>query len=119
MTAQLILDDPAWNYPAPAGGTANRRLRVYRTGPGRVSALLTEAGTGPNIGVCVVAIAEKLASEWPDDILSQLQHWPATGRRDGHFVSVDIPDVGDPRWNYLTAAQVADRLGSVAVHDVP
>jgi hypothetical protein len=113
MTAQLILDDPRWSYPVPQGGTATRHLRVYRTGPGRVAALLTESGRGPTIGTCAAGISAKLADEWPDDVLAHIQHWPATGSRGDHFVSVEVPVHGEPRWHYLTAEQVAAHLGDV------
>lgn len=111
MTAQLLLDDPCWPYPAPHGGVARRHLRVFRTAPGRVSAVLTEAGPGPNIGVCAAAIAAKLAAEWPDDVMNHIQHWPATGTRGAHFVAVEVPTAGEPRWHYLTAEQVTGQLG--------
>ncbi len=106
----LILDDPDWTYTPNGHQPASRRLRVYRTGPGRITAILTERGPGTSITNAASVIRHKLAYEYPDDIVTQIEHYPVDGScHVEHFDTYD-PDRGHP-WRRLPLEETADLYG--------
>jgi len=109
---QLIRDDPAWSYLAPTG-PATRRLRVWRTEPGRLVAVVTERGAGMSITNAAETIAAQLAGEHPDDVLEVIEHYPAGIGADEaeHFDSVCF-DGRRPRWRRIRTPDMVARFGS-------
>lgn len=108
VKAVLIRDDPNWTYVWPGHRTTTRRLRVYRTAPGRVTAILTERGPGTSITNAAKVINRKLADEYPDDVVLQVEHFPLdAGCGMEHFDGFDPNRAQHPWWR-LPLEETAD-----------
>jgi hypothetical protein len=74
---QPLVDDGAWLYQGFHGALATRRLRVWRTGPGQVTAVVTEAPTdeGTSITNAIESVIAQLQVEYPDDDVEVIEHY--------------------------------------------
>jgi hypothetical protein len=120
--SELIRDDPAWWYVAQFNGLrAVRRLRVWRVGPGRLVAVLTERGDGPSITNAVGDIQRRLIGEYPDDVVDVVEHYPPEGGgcRGEHFDLVLWPRFltappgkqGQQSWRALPLPELVKWIG--------
>jgi hypothetical protein len=77
---QLVRDDRAWRYLGESHHGV-RRLRVWRTGPAAVVAVVSERAdrftTGPSPANAAEQVAAQLAAEYPDDTVVYVEHCPA------------------------------------------
>lgn len=70
MTRRAVpLADEVWHYQAPNGQLVPRRLRAYRTAPGQVAVILTEAphDHGMSITNAAAEINQQLQARFPHD----------------------------------------------------
>jgi hypothetical protein len=111
VTAQLIRDDPGWWYLGFLD-TSARRLRVWRTDPGRLVAVVTEQPTdaGTSITNAAEMVAAQLAIEYPDEVIEVVEHYPVDSVDGEHFDAVELVD-GEPRWRRIPTPELAARLG--------
>lgn len=117
MAAELIRDDPQWWFRGLGFQVVVRRLRVWRVGPGRLVAVVTERGDGTSITNAAENVAAQLRLEYPDGELEVVEHWPARVSVDEgeHFDRVEVEAGagvwGEPRWTRIPTDQVVARLG--------
>jgi hypothetical protein len=116
-TARLLSDEP-WQY-FRNGQWATRRLRMWRTGSGVLTAMLTEFehDEGPSITNSIEAIAAKLAMEFPGEHLVFVEHYPANAALQvrEHFDLVTHLDSarGIVRWAEMDPADVLAQFGDL------
>jgi len=82
--AHPVRDDQAWLYQGLHGTLATRRLRVWRTASGQVTAVVTEAPTddGTSITNAIESVIAQLRAEYPDDDVEVIEHYlPRTPER--------------------------------------
>jgi len=110
VAAELIRDDPAWLYLGFLD-TSTRRLRVWRVGPGRLVAVVTErSDSGTSITNAAEMVSAQLEIEYPDDAIEVVEYWPASTLDTEHFDRVQIFD-GKPTWWRIPVDQLVYRLG--------
>jgi len=117
---ELIRDEPVWQYRDSNGQPVSRRLRVWRTGPGRLTAVVTERGTGMSITNTAEQVVLEITAEYPDDVVETIEHYPAgqgADRRE-HFDSVEVVN-GQPRWKHIPLQTMLDRFGPDVLDDEP
>lgn len=115
MSAELIRDEWDWWYQAPTG-SAVRRLRVWRTEPRRLVAVVTEEGAGMSVTNAAAIVVRQLEAEYPDDIVEVIEHYPAAGAGTEnwaaeHFDAVWLDEHGEPAWRRVSIPDLVDRLG--------
>lgn len=110
--AELIRDDPAWWYMG-YNGPATRRLRMWRTEPGRLVAVVTErmSDQGTSITNAAETVCAQLAIEYPDDAIEVVEHYPADVIEGEHFDAVAIGPDGRPTWRRIPTPELVARLG--------
>jgi hypothetical protein len=139
--ARLLVDDGAWLYQGFHGTLATRRLRIWRTVPGQVTAVVTEAPEdgGTSITNAIESVIAQLRVEYPDDVEviehylprkpdrqdSDYQRWTLTSA-DGQQIEfppaaehipqgsldrVTLDARGNPVWQRITPAELARRIG--------
>jgi hypothetical protein len=117
-TTAVLFSDGPWEYHA-LGQWATRRLRLWRTSGGTLTAMLTEFehDQGPSVTNSIEAIAAKLALEHPGEHLLFVEHYPASAALDScerfdlvtHLDSVR----GIVRWAEIDPAEVLATYGDL------
>jgi hypothetical protein len=110
--AELIRDDAAWWYLG-FNGPATRRLRVWRTGPRVVVAVVTERpdDQGTSITNAAEMVTAQLEIEYPEDQVLVIEHYPASEFDEEHFDAVETAGPLVTRWRRLSTQELAARLG--------
>lgn len=111
MTTQLILDDPAWEYP---GGAC--RLLVWRDDePGESYTLAVVSQHAEADGVPLADVVGDVLTALDGELgeLTLVQHTLTALRHEFEVVSVSSLD-GDLRWSDTTAEELAEGLDLTA-----
>jgi hypothetical protein len=116
MTRRAVpLADEVWHYQALNGQLVPRRLRTYRTAPGHVAAILTEAphDHGMSITNAAAEINQQLRARFPHERVEQIEHWPtAPGPGGGeHFDRVLIGAGHTVTWQRIPRAEITAQFG--------
>jgi len=109
--AELVRDEPDWTFPGfdLAGGPSRRRLRVWRTGPGRITAVLTEPDDAPGTSITnqAAVIYRLLEGDYHDAVLTLVEHYPHSRIR---YSKAVVDPHGRVSWAWLDPDKLAENL---------
>ncbi|MGH3568533.1 MAG: hypothetical protein ACRDRH_21405 [Pseudonocardia sp.] len=115
----LLLRDEAWTYAHGTHGTATRRLRVWRIGERKVTAVITEplderitTLSGPSVSNAAELVIEQLAREYPDDVVQVVEHVVDPDDEDcAEYFDEWWMKGGQAQWRRVPSAELIARLG--------
>lgn len=116
--AELIRDDRAWWFVG-FGDASVRHLRVWRTGPARLLALVTQypEDVGTSITNAAEHVLPQLAAEYPGERIEYVEHYAPNAALDGSemgaesFDRVQLGEDGQPIWTPVDVAELAAVVG--------